>query len=405
MIRKIMLYLLAFAQSVVFITGLASCGLGEKIYTEPKEDPNIIKIGVIEPFDGIYSPYVSDEYQGFVMAHELRKEALGKPVRLVMGNSESNIRIAGMVAEDLINNKGVNAIVGGYNSSLSQSVANVAKKFKIPFVTPSATAPKITRNNPYTFRCCYTDDYQGEQLAYYLAELGVERVAIAFDEDDNYSIGNAAYFRQAFKKIHGKKSIVYFNPFKNPPPVDPSKDRFFIDDCQQIKVLAPEAVFLPSQPIFAANFIEQAKSEYISMHDTYFVCTDSCYQQEFIKYGGDHIEGVLLATPFFSGSITGEAGISFVEAYRKRYGQEPNAGAALAFDAYNLIIDAIERAKSSEPEKIRDALERTREYEGTTGDITMNKYGDPLKPIFIISVQGGVFTAVNVIEPDMSEEE
>ena len=86
---------------------------------------------------------------------------------------------------------------------------------------------------------------------------------------------------------------------------------------------------------------------------------------------------------------TSAAARAFVEAYKKEYGQAPDAMAVLGYDAANVLIDAIKRANSVEPEKIREALAATKDYPAITGATTLNATHDAVKSAVIIELKDG----------------
>ena len=81
----------------------------------------------------------------------------------------------------------------------------------------------------------------------------------------------------------------------------------------------------------------------------------------------------------------------FVDAYKAKYGAEPDSIAALSYDATRLLADAIARAGSTEGKRIRDALAATKDFAGVTGTITMDADRNPIKPAVILKVEGGRF--------------
>jgi branched-chain amino acid transport system substrate-binding protein len=81
------------------------------------------------------------------------------------------------------------------------------------------------------------------------------------------------------------------------------------------------------------------------------------------------------------------------------YGKLPSAFAALGFDAYNMVIDAIKRANSSDPKAIRDALAETEGFEGVTGIISLDENGDAVKDAVIKTIENGEFKYVTTVHP------
>jgi ABC-type branched-subunit amino acid transport system substrate-binding protein len=84
----------------------------------------------------------------------------------------------------------------------------------------------------------------------------------------------------------------------------------------------------------------------------------------------------------------------FVNDYKARYGNLPDALAATAYDAAHIMFDAIKRSKSLNGPDIRDALAATKDYPGVTGTVTFNEHRDAVKPIVMIEIKDGGLYAV-----------
>jgi branched-chain amino acid transport system substrate-binding protein len=89
----------------------------------------------------------------------------------------------------------------------------------------------------------------------------------------------------------------------------------------------------------------------------------------------------------------------FVEAYKTRYGAEPDSIAASSYDAMRLLADAITRAGSTEGKRVREALASTRDFAGVTGTITMDAERNPIKAAVILKVEGGRFRFAGSVAP------
>lgn len=81
----------------------------------------------------------------------------------------------------------------------------------------------------------------------------------------------------------------------------------------------------------------------------------------------------------------------FVEAFVKKYGVKPSTLSALGYDAYMLIVSAIERAKTTKPELIATAIRSIKNFQGATGAISIDKEGNAQKEIVILKVKNGDF--------------
>jgi branched-chain amino acid transport system substrate-binding protein len=93
---------------------------------------------------------------------------------------------------------------------------------------------------------------------------------------------------------------------------------------------------------------------------------------------------------------------AFIKEYKQRYGESPDALAALGYDAAGLLLDAIRRAGSADGKAIRDAIAATRDYQGATGAIGMDAQRNARKPAVILQVKGGKFVLVETIAPQAS---
>ena len=90
---------------------------------------------------------------------------------------------------------------------------------------------------------------------------------------------------------------------------------------------------------------------------------------------------------------------TFLNAYREKYNKEPAAVTALGFDAYLVILEAIERAGSADPVAIRDGIAKTEGFEGAAGVVTLDENGDAVKNAVIKEVKDGQFTYLTTVEP------
>ena len=126
---------------------------------------------------------------------------------------------------------------------------------------------------------------------------------------------------------------------------------------------------------------------------------DAAQADELIKIGGKAVEGISFTTHFDEMGVTTESGKKFVKAFRNAYpGITPDSVSALSYDTYNLLLDAIERAGSTDKEKVRTELEKTRDFPGVTGVMTMKDH-NMIKPAVILTVKDGQFKWLTTVQP------
>jgi len=108
---------------------------------------------------------------------------------------------------------------------------------------------------------------------------------------------------------------------------------------------------------------------------------------------------VYFTAHFHKAMISTERGQKFLELFEKDTGKDLDAFSAMAADAYFILLDAIKRAGTAEPQKIRDALASTKDFEGVTGKITLKPDGNPIKSMVINKVKDGKFEYVTTVTP------
>ncbi len=355
---------LILALVLVFSLVLTGC-------SKPAEVADTIKIGVFEPITGANAGGGALEVEGVKLANKLYPEVLGKKVELVIVDNKSDKVEAASAAARLVEKEKVVAIIGSWGSSLSMAAGDIVKNAKIPTVGASCTNPLVTLNNDYYFRVCFIDPFQGTVMANYaFNKLGAKKAAIIQEVSNDYSVGLAKFFVDAFKELTGDDNCIVATSNYN------TGDQDFTAQLTNIKAANPEVIFAPGNFTESALLISQAKQ--LGM-DVPIIGGDTWETPEFIDIGKDAVEGAVFSTFFATEQpITNESKV-FLDEYRKEYKKEPAAVTALGYDAYILILDAIERANSAEPGAIRDEIAKTANFEGSAGFVTLDENGDAVK--------------------------
>lgn len=353
---------------------------------------NEVRIGVFEPMTGASAAGGQMTWEGIQLANELYPEVLGKKVHLYLEDNKTDKNEAANAVTRLIDQKKVVAIIGSYGSSLSMAAGPIAKSKQIPIVGCSPTNPLVTKDNPYYFRVCFIDPFQGTVMAKYAFEqLKAKTAVIIRNVQDDYSVGLANYFKEAFIKLTGDEKSILAELEYN------TGDQDFTPQLTTTANLKPDVVFAPGNYGDSALMIKQARSLKIAAP---FLGGDTWEAPDFISVGGKDVEGATFSTHYSPQAPTvTDAAKKFVEAYKNKYNKEPNAFAALGFDAYCVILDAIQRANKVDPVAIRDALAKTANFKGVTGTITIDQDGNAVKSAVILQVKDGKFTYLTTVEP------
>ena len=378
---------------VLIVSSLAGCGQPKETGggSEDGASEDVIKIGVFEPMTGANAAGGEMTVEGIELANETKGEVLGKKVELVIVDNKSDKVEAANAVSRLIEKDEVVAIIGSYGSSLAMAAGDIVKKAEVPAVGCSPTNPLVTLNNDYYFRVCFIDPFQGTVMANYaFNDLKAQKAAIIQDVTQDYSVGLSKYFVDAFKELtKDDKSIVEISSYN-------TGDQDFTAQLTNAKGKNPDVIFAPGNYGESALLIKQARDLGI---DIPILGGDTWEAPELIEIGGEAVEGTVFSTHFTAEAPVTELSKVFLEQYEEKFEKDANAFAALGYDAYMLILDAIERADSTDPKDIRDKLAETKDFVGATGNITLDENGDAVKSAVIKKVQDGEFIYLTTVEP------
>lgn len=357
----------------------------------PAASGDVIKIGVFEPFTGASASGGEQTFQGIEIANKEVSEVLGKKIELVKVDNKSEQVEASNAAQRLVDKDKVNAVIGSYGSSLSMAGGDVFKTAEVPAVGCSPTNPAVTLGNDYYFRVCFIDPFQGTVMANFATDtLKAKTAATIKDTASDYSVGLIKYFTEAFKANNGDASIVAEASYK-------TGDQDFTSQLNNIKQQKPDVIFCPGNYGESALLIKQARDLGIECP---ILGGDTWEAPELISIGGENInKEVYFSSHFTAEKPQNDVSEAFLVTYKEKYDKPANAFAALGYDAYMVIVDAIKRANSAEPKAIRDALAETKSFIGATGTITLDENGDAVKSAVINQVKDNDFVYLTTVEP------
>lgn len=347
-----------------------------------------IKIGVILSMTGGTAAFGQMTWNGMQVGKSIRPKVLGKEVELILADNKSDKIESANSAQRLIQKEKVVGIIGDVASSNSLAIAPVAEENRIPHMSPSSTNPIVTQNRRFVFRACFIDPFQGEVMARFAYnDLKARRAAVLMDIGQDYSVGLSSAFVKTFTGLGGRVvSRVNYQ----------SGDQDFTAQLTSIRELSPDVIAIPGYYTEIALIAKQARELGIK---AILIAGDGAEAPELTKIGGEAVDGLYYTTHFDEKAVLTPLGKEYVEIFRKRYNEAPDALGALGADAYLIMVDAIERAGSTDPQKIRDALESTKDFQGITGVITINDHHDAVKSAVIRQVRGGEFVYVSSVDP------
>lgn len=359
--------------SIVIASLLSACqtqgGGGDKV-----------RIGVFMSTTGSTANFGISSVNGIKMAADEINAAggiNGKQVELLVQDDRSDASEAATIVTKFVTQDQVNAVIGEVASSRSIAAAPIAQNAKIPMLTPSSTNPEVTKKGDFIFRSCFIDPYQGAAIAQFAAKtLGAKTAAIMVDRKNDYSTGLEKVIDATFTKFGGK--IVATQSYQE-------GDQDFNAQLTSLKGSNPEVIFVPGYYNDVGLIAKQARDKGITVP---LIGGDGWDSEQLYKIGGTALNGSYF-TNHYSPFDTAPNVVKFVNDYKKRYNSTPDALAATAYDAANIMFDAIKRSKSLSGTDIRDALQATNAFPGVTGTVTFNQNRDAVKPIVMIEIKDG----------------
>jgi branched-chain amino acid transport system substrate-binding protein len=314
---------------------------------------------------------------------------LGRSVELVVVDNASTPLGSRKAAEYAVS-QGVIGVIGPFRSSNCLAMASVIREARIPMVTPSATNPEVTQGNEFIFRACFTDESQGKAMAAFARrDLGAGSSVVLTNMTENYCITLAHYFVSNFREMGGK--VLWEGAYQG-NAVD------FKGALAPLKALKPDVVFIPGYPRDSGLLISQAVSAGIH---TVFLGADA-WDMGVDQYAGASLEGAYHSDQWHADAPNAR-NRALKALYQKKYGNDGfnSMQIPLTYDSVMLFGDAVKRANSLNPEKIRLALQQTKGFKGAAGSITFDKNRNPIgKNVIIMKFQNGTWRYFKSIGSD-----
>ncbi len=365
--------------------------LGFGAQTAPAADKDPIKIGVYLPLTGQNAFGGQLELEGVRLAQKEMPTVLDRPEDHVVVDTKSD-KVEGDNTEKRLEERDeVVALIGTYGSSLAMAGAEVAEKAKVPGVGTSCTNPLVTQGKKYYFRACFIDPYQGAAAATYAFEnLGFKKAAVLMDMTNDYAVGLSSFFARSFKKLGGE--VVANLKYS-------SGDQDFTAQLTELISKKPDIVFMPAYFAEGAIIMKQARELGATFR---LMGADAMDNPDTVKLGGKAAEGFLHTTFPYDPQMTNMSPEAkrFTEAWKAAYpDKETNVNGALGYNCYFLIVDAIKRANSADPQAIAKALAETKGLPTALGKLSINKNHDAEMPVGIIEYKNGQRVYVGEVTP------
>jgi branched-chain amino acid transport system substrate-binding protein len=286
----------------------------------------------------------------------------------------------------LINQENISVIIGPQYSSDAIPAGEVAERSSVPLISSLSTHPRTTEGRKYVFRVSFLNDFQARGAARCsVRDLDAKRVAVVYNVANPYSKGLAEVFRQTVLEENSK--VVAFESYVS---VENDMDKLLA----RVRAMNPDVIYLPIFFQEAGPIVVKARAMGIDAILMGSEAWDRAYFSTMSQF-----DGAFMAA-HWSSDVDRESSRLFVKEYVKQFKVQPEDGAALTFDAMNMLFAAIKKQGAFDTESIRDGLYALDNFEGVTGEIDFVDNGDPRREAVILQFKDGKVRSVKRIAPE-----
>lgn len=218
-------------------------------------------------------------------------------------------------------------------------------------------------------------------------DLGAKSAAILADSTSDYAQGLSKAFKETFGNYGGK--VLVEEAYQ-------AKDTDFKAVLTNIKAANPEVIFVPGYYEEVGLIARQARELGL---DVPILGGDGYESPKFVEISGKEAANNIYFSNHYSPMDDAEEVVKFRESFKAKYNREADGFNALGYDMAYLLKDALERAGEANPEKLKEALEATKDFKGVTGTISIDENHNPIKSTTIIELKDGVPTFLKKLDP------
>ena len=314
------------------------------------------------------------------------------PVEILIEDNEDKAESAAAAAQKLVS-AGVLAMVGPNASRNAIPASEVAEAATVPMVSPWSTAAKLTLDarsgqpKKYVFRACFIDDFQGVVAANFAQNhLKSKKPAVLYDVASEYNKGIAEVYGKTLKK--NGVEMAAFESYT-------TGDKDFSALLTKIQQAGADSLFLPN---YYSEVPLQVKQAHKLGYAGPVLGSDGWGSPELLTLCGGDCEGQFFTTHYAADNATPKAK-DFITKFQAAKGKVPDDLAALTWDSFGLVFEAIKSAGKLDRQAVRDALAKISNFEGVTGTMEFKGSGDPIKSAVVIQIKDGKYTYFQTVKP------
>ena len=353
---------------VLVAIGIAWFGFSQKQSKPVSQANEPIKIGHVTALTGDVAAYGEMEKEGADLAVaeiNARGGINGHQLVIVREDDKGDPAQSVTAINKLIGIDKVSAVIGMLSSGGTLAAAPVAEKSKTVLLSATAGSVKISSAGDYTFRIYPSTAQEVDKLLELTKKLGKTNGAIMYATNDFGTDLNEI----AEKKAPTEGMDILMSEGYDPDATD------FRTQLAKIAATNPDVIFLFGYPKDMGLIIKQAKAMGIQ---TQFLAPDP-FGQVSIDIAKDAANGVIYVQP------SDETSAGFKEAFKAKYGKDPNSINAMDYDAVNLLALAIQKG-GNDGTAIKNELYKVHDYPGASGTITIDPNGDAINRPMVLNI-------------------
>lgn len=354
----------------------------------PTPTPNPrVRVAILTPMTGELATFGETVRNGITLAFDERNDrggVKGQPIEWVLEDTRCDPLEARRAAERAVIERGIHFIVGGLCSEAAIPIARVADEQGALFIAATATHPLVTVDDTgatrsLVFRASYAYPYQGRAAARFaLEDLNTRRAAVLINPTDDFVRSLAGEFTAAF--VAGGGQMVATLTYPQGGPAGDARDADFGTIIADVARAEPEVLYVPDAYPVANRVGSQVRAQALNV---------TLIGSDLWDSGALDLEALDGAyfTLHYSRETPNLVAQAWAERYLSAFALEPDALAALGYDAASLLASAAEGADRLSPDAVARELE-TMEFEGVTGRWHFDAQHNPVKPVVVVRIEG-----------------
>jgi len=339
---------------------------------------NSVKIGFNVPLTGFAAADGESALNGAKLAVKQANSAggiNGKQIELVVYDDQASPKEAVPIANRLIQKDGVKVAVSGSYSGSTRAAAGIFQGAGIPYISAYAIHPDITRAGNYVFRTSFMGEVQGRAGALLIGQTMQHKRVVVITLKNDFGKSLAA----GFKAEASNFGINIVNEYEYS-----IADRQFGPIVAKVRADQPDAIYASGYFFTAGPLVSQLRSGGVNAP---VIGQEGYDGEQFIKIAGAFAEGVIITTSLDRDS-TSPIARTFITEYEKFSGNKVDMVSASTHTALKVVVAALRKAGSNNPDAIRNAISQT-QLSAATGNISFNKLGEVRKNVEVQIVRDG----------------